>query len=155
MTRQDHDRVPRHESFWGDTIQRWRGEGLDGNAGTVLHQLGSDFHGIGNWTNPFPDHKKILSQDEETITYVNGWLETVREWQGRQGTPEHIGWGCTTRDAWENTFKPALENHPHDDVEPERTASGCDKAAKRASGASSARWKASRRCDTCSATSSA
>lgn len=118
LTRQDHDRVPRHETFWGDTIHRWQGEGLEGSGAAVLEKLGSDFHALGGWTVPFPGHKKVLSEDAETITYVNGWLETVREWKGRAGTPEHFDWGCKTREAWEKTFKPALESHRHDDVDP-------------------------------------
>jgi uroporphyrinogen decarboxylase len=119
LTRQDHDRVPRHETFWGDTIRRWQGEGLEGDGGTVLDRLGSDFLAIGGWNLLFPGYNKKISEDDETITYVNGWLETVREWKGRSGTPEHIDWGCKTREAWEETFKPALDSHPHDDVDPE------------------------------------
>ena len=36
MERRDQDRIPRHESFWPETITRWAGEGLVGGAEAVL-----------------------------------------------------------------------------------------------------------------------
>ena len=30
LERKEVDRVPRHESFWPDTVARWEGEGLRG-----------------------------------------------------------------------------------------------------------------------------
>lgn len=52
MTGQDHDRVPRHETFRTDTIHRWQwqGEGLGGEK-DVPRPLASDIRGIGGWTN--------------------------------------------------------------------------------------------------------
>jgi uroporphyrinogen decarboxylase len=136
--RKDHDRVPRNESFWADTIRRWQQEGLggadeDGGGGIrhnngsriVLEMLGNDFAGLGGWSAIFPGHHEVIAEDEETVTYVNDWLETVKYWKHRSGTPEHIGWGCTDRTAWEQTFKPALEKlEPQLDPESMRQACG-------------------------------
>ena len=119
MERRDHDRVPRHENFWEDTLKRWQGEGLDGGQREVLDMLGSDFCWIGRWIGIFPGHGEVVAEDEETVTYVNEWLETVKHWKHRQGTPEHLAWGCTSREVWEQTFKPALEQHADADVEAE------------------------------------
>ena len=119
MTRQDHDRIPRHETFWKDTIQRWQAEGLEGGPREVHDMLGSDFCGIGRWIGIFPGHHEVITEDEDTVTFVNEWLETVKQWKHRQGTPEHLAWGCTSREVWESTFKPALENHPDADIVPE------------------------------------
>src|SRR5262245_52887214 len=42
FARCDHDHVPRHESFWGETIERWQKEGLNGDYRAVLDLLESD-----------------------------------------------------------------------------------------------------------------
>ena len=38
----DHDRVLRHETFWGETIARWQSEEVFGNADTVIDMLECD-----------------------------------------------------------------------------------------------------------------
>ena len=109
MKRQDHDRVPRHESFWPETITRWQGEGLNGDAQAVLDLLGSDFHGL-NWCWPkaFPGQEEVLSEDQTTKVVRDGQGRISRWWKHRSGTPEHIGFGCDTREAWETIYRPAL-----------------------------------------------
>ena len=57
----------------------------------------------------FPGQSQTVSEDHETRTTINEWGETVRYWKNRSGTPEHIGWGCDTREAWETRYKPAYE----------------------------------------------
>ena len=113
----DHDRVPRYETFWRDTVERWQGEGLVGGQAEMLEELGADLHDLGMWSVPFPGHHEVIAEDDETETFVNGWLETVKQWKGRSGTPEHLDWGCRTKEAWEQTFKPALEKATHDDLD--------------------------------------
>ena len=89
--RLDHDRIPRCETFWPDTIQRWQQEGLSGDATTVAALLQSDFHGI-SWIAPsiFPGEEQILSQDDKTKIIKDAFGKTVRHWKHRSGTPEHI-----------------------------------------------------------------
>ena len=36
FARQDHDRIPRHVTYWDETIARWQAEGLRGGTGKVL-----------------------------------------------------------------------------------------------------------------------
>jgi uroporphyrinogen decarboxylase len=109
MQRRDHDRIPRHDSFWPETITRWQAEGLAGDAQTVLELLGSDFHSL-NWCWPvaFPGQEQIISEDEQTKVVRNGQGNVSRWWKHRSGTPQHIAFGCDSRDAWEKIFKPAL-----------------------------------------------
>ena len=109
MERRDHDRIPRHESFWSETITRWKGEGLDGDASTVLGLLESDFHGIcWCWPEAFPGTSKTVSEDAETKVVRDGQGKLVRYWKNKSGTPEHLGFECDSREVWEKTFKPAL-----------------------------------------------
>ena len=107
--RRDHDRVPRHESFWPETITRWQSEGLDGDAQRLLDLLGSDFQSL-NWCWPhaFPGEAVTLFEDDQTKVVRNGQGNVSRWWKHRSGTPEHIGFGCDSRDAWEKVYKPAL-----------------------------------------------
>ena len=133
MQRRDHDRVPRYESFWPETITRWQGEGLNGDAQTVLDLLGSDFALLNwCWPMPFPGQNRIISQDDETKLIVDGQGKTARFWKHRSGTPEHIAFGCDSREAWEKTFKPALLKNamqtPMDEV---KRNYRCGRAAQR------------------------
>jgi uroporphyrinogen decarboxylase len=109
--RRDHDRVPRHDTWWRETIERWQREGLDGDGDTILNFLGNDFYAIaGSWPVPFRGQSRVVSEDAETRTTENEWGEIVRYWKNRSGTPEHLGWGCGTREAWEKRYKPIYQN---------------------------------------------
>ncbi len=106
--RRDHDRTPRHDTFWTDTIERWRGEGLDGDDSAVLDLLGSDFHNAcWYWPAPFAD-ETVLEEDEQTKVVRDRQGKTVRLWKHRMGTPEHLDFGCQSRDDWEQQYKPRL-----------------------------------------------
>lgn len=109
FARQDHDRVPRHESFWSDTIERWQREGLLGDSNAVLDMLETDFHSL-NWLWPqaFPGQERLVEQNDETRVVRDGNGKLVRYWKGRMGTPEHLGFECDSREKWETVFKPAL-----------------------------------------------
>jgi uroporphyrinogen decarboxylase len=109
MEHRDQDRVPRHESFWNETILRWEKEGLRGGQSAVLDLLETDFHSL-NWLWPqvFPGQEDLLEEDAETRVIRDGQGKVVRYWKSKSGTPEHIGFGCETREIWEATYKPAL-----------------------------------------------
>lgn len=109
LERRDHDRVPRFESFWNETIERWQNEGLNGDARTVLDLLGADLHGV-CWTWPvaFPGRDEVVRLDKDTRDVRDGQGKLVRYWRGKSGTPEHLGFDCDTREKWEKKYKPAL-----------------------------------------------
>ena len=109
FARQDHDRVPRFDSYWNETITRWQGEGLKGDANQVLEMLGADLHGIGGtWPAPYPGRNEVVREDAETRDIRDAHGKIVRYWKSKSGTPEHLGFECDTREKWETTFKPAL-----------------------------------------------
>lgn len=109
LNRQDHDRIPRHESFWNETIERWKGEGLLGDARAVLDLLGSDLQSLGwLWPSVFPGQDKLIREDNETKVILDAQGKLVRYWKGKSGTPEHLGFECDSRKVWEQRFKPAL-----------------------------------------------
>lgn len=112
--RLDHDCVPRSDSFWSETLDRWRVEGAPlGNTPShadLSNYLGGDFSGL-CWSDPkpFPGQHRLVTEDGRTQTFVDDWGNTVRYWKRKSGTPEHVGFGCTSREQWESTFKPALQ----------------------------------------------
>jgi uroporphyrinogen decarboxylase len=109
LRREDQDRIPRHDTFWPETITRWQNEGLEGDASSVLQMLGSDLHGI-CWVAPtiFPGPPKVISEDDKTQIVRDRYGKTVRHWKCRSGTPEHLAFECTTPDVWQKKYKPAL-----------------------------------------------
>jgi uroporphyrinogen decarboxylase len=104
--REDHDSIPRSDSYWDETVSRWRGEGLTGD---ILQRVGNDFQAF-CWSDPqpFPGQESVIAEDEKTRTFVDAWGNTVRYWKGRSGTPEHVAFGCSTRDHWFDHYKPKL-----------------------------------------------
>ncbi|MCL2648239.1 MAG: hypothetical protein FWD61_14715 [Phycisphaerales bacterium] len=104
-----HDRVPRSESFWPDTITRWKKEGLMGGSREVLELLETDFHNINwLWPRPFPGDEQLVSEDAETHVVRDESGRLLRRWKHKSGTPEHLGFECDSREIWEKKYKPAF-----------------------------------------------
>jgi uroporphyrinogen decarboxylase len=109
LERRDHDRVPRHESFWGETIDRFKKEGMAGDHETVLEQLDTDFHGLcWVWPSVYPGETRTIKEDAETRVIRDQQGKLVRYWRERSGTPEHLGFECDSREVWEKKFKSLL-----------------------------------------------
>jgi len=109
FAREDHDRFPRHETFWSETITRWQGEGLNGDEQSVLELLGGDLHSLcWVWPACFPAQDQIVEFDEKTRVVRDGNGRLARFWTGKSGTPEHLGFDCDSREKWEKIYKPAL-----------------------------------------------
>lgn len=124
FARADHDRVPRHDTFWNETIARWQSEGLRGAEQTVLDQLESDFHFMGRGDPvPYPGQRIVLRDEPEIQVIRDQHGALLRCWKGRSGTPEHLGWECENCEVWERRVKPAmLKNGVQLDVEAALTA---------------------------------
>ncbi|MFI5385148.1 MAG: uroporphyrinogen decarboxylase family protein [Fimbriimonadales bacterium] len=107
--RQDQDSIPRCESWWNETLERWRSEGF---AGDLLQFVGNDFQSL-SWSDPmpWPGREEAIVEDELTRTYLDSWGNQVRYWKAKSGTPEHVAFGCQTRDDWFETYKPKLFEH--------------------------------------------
>lgn len=111
--RRDHDRIPRYDTYWDETITRWAEEGLQGGFDGALELLQTDFHSIGvAWPSAFPNQEFVLEEDTETKLVRDKWGAIGRFWKHKSGTPEHVGFDCDTRDKWEQVYKPAFVNSP-------------------------------------------
>ena len=109
LDRQDHDRVPRYDLFWDETLRRWQDEGLQGGCRELYDLLGSDLHQL-VWfePEPFPGQEATVREDERTRVVRSAWGALLKQWKGRTGTPEHLGFECESRAAWETRFRPAM-----------------------------------------------
>jgi uroporphyrinogen decarboxylase len=131
MERRDHDRVPRFDCYWSETIARWQAEGLGGGKEAALDLLDADADNIGGFTPaPFPGRSEVISEDQTTRVVVDGFGARQREWKGRSGTPEHVGFDCDSADKWHDRYKPALLADPLQ-VDLDRLRDGAKAAASK------------------------
>ncbi|MBU4254262.1 MAG: uroporphyrinogen decarboxylase family protein [Acidobacteria bacterium] len=105
------ERMGFQEAFWQDTRREWENQGLP--CDKSLHELfGLDILEIpGNMfdTSPFPGTRRIVDEDEETVTYRNGWGAVLREWKAdRPGVPEHIDFELTSPRIWREKYREPL-----------------------------------------------
>ncbi len=102
IERKPHDRVPRYDTFWDDTIRRWEGEGLRGGREGALRALGADMRAVSpfHWPSPFPGREEPVSENTETRVFKDEWGATLRLFKDHQTTPEHLGWECDSPEAW-------------------------------------------------------
>jgi uroporphyrinogen decarboxylase len=109
LSRQDHDRVPRRDGPWPETLERWEHEGFEGD---FQEWLGSDLDGIcWSWPKPFPGQREIVSEDEDTQVIRDEMGKVQRTWKHKFGTPDHISFDCDSREKWEMVYKPGLLSH--------------------------------------------
>ena len=118
LSRQPHDRVPRHECCWGETLDRWMREGLPAHSqeealDEVHRALEADLYSLcWYWPHPFPGRNVVLEEDDETQVTLGESGTIERYWKAKSGTPEHLGWDCDTREKWEREYKPAFLDQP-------------------------------------------
>jgi len=109
LEHRDHDRIPRHDGYWPETIARWNREGFAGDRGGALKFLQNDLTGVcWSWPVPFPGREEILSEDAETKVVRGSMGKVERVWKNKWGTPEHIAFGCDSPAKWHSEYKPAL-----------------------------------------------
>jgi len=109
FARQDQDRVPRHDTYWNETIARWNTEGLEGDQQGALDLLDSDFRPI-CWSlpKPFPGMNDIVSEDETSRIMRDPFGNIVKIRKGDDHSAEFLRFGCVDRDDWDQTYKPMM-----------------------------------------------
>lgn len=111
MEHKETDRIPRMESFWGETIENWKKQGMPEGI-DINEYFGYDMRGAG-WMDmsAYPGRKMIIRETDEWISYLDGHGAVVRYWKNKAGTPEHESFTVKDRDTWE-IHKKALLSIP-------------------------------------------
>lgn len=101
MEHKETDRIPKMESFWGETIVNWKKQGMPEDL-----DLSSFFEydiQVAGWIDmaAYPGQMTIIQETDEWISYLDGNNAQVRYWKGKSGTPEHEAFTVKDRDTWE------------------------------------------------------
>lgn len=103
MEHRDHDRVPRYDAFWDETIDRFRKEGMLSAPEDLFN---FDVDKLNQYTPvPFPGRHEVIRRDVDTTDFVNGYGAMHRRWNRRSGVPEHLGNECCDPNVWRARFK--------------------------------------------------
>ena len=110
LANQPVDQLPCAEMLWAETVQKYTekgrvqpGENLFSHFDMSWQRCGP-LNGVANL-----DQKEILLEESaDTRTYKDGNGATLQAWKDGSGTPEHIAYDITDRDAWDRLIKPHL-----------------------------------------------
>ena len=131
IARKPHDRVPRYETFWDDTFQRWAKDGYPVGREGALKALEADMHEVSgfHWPAPFGNRYERVEEDEETVVLRDPWGGIFRQFKNKQTTPEHISWECDSPESWHSSFRRAIVEST-DDIDPGPVLTACTKAER-------------------------
>ena len=104
------DRIAAMEQFWTHTISHWVEQGTFPPGESPEDHFHLDI--AMNWTFNLkinPDMQdKLVAEDEDTRTFLDGNGATMRRYKGHDTTPEHLGYAIADRAGWEEKAKPFL-----------------------------------------------
>ena len=116
LRREPVDRIPAKETFWGETVARWRAEGRLGAEENPDDHFGLDlrvcwaFNLVANLD--FKD--EIVEETDETKLVRSGNGAVLRWWKNKAGTPEHVDFAVKERETWEKLIRPYLVDAKND-----------------------------------------
>lgn len=91
------DRIAVMEQFWTHTISHWVEQGTFPPGESPEDHFNLDI--AMNWTFNLkinPDMQdKLVAEDEDTRTFLDGNGATMRRYKGHDTTPEHLGYSIT------------------------------------------------------------
>jgi uroporphyrinogen decarboxylase len=98
------DRVPIHDGYWDEALDRWQKEGLS-------REIASDRHALGEYfdteirtisvDSSFQFEERIIDEDERYITKVTKNGTVVKFIKGKTSTPGLISFPAGSREEWE------------------------------------------------------
>ena len=110
LRRQPVDRIGLYEHFWGDTLQKWQGQGHIREGEDLATHFGFDM--TTSWAfslvADLDFEPEILEETEETVVTRDGNGAVLRRHKLHSSTPEHIDFAVKERAAWEELIKPLL-----------------------------------------------
>lgn len=106
ISHREADRVPMWESFWGGTIERWKGEGLPADADV------QEFFGLDRQHTTYVDwtcqlHSETIEETDEYVISRTADGVTSKSFKGKESTPFWSDFPLTDRASWEE-LKPLM-----------------------------------------------
>ena len=111
LNHQPVDRIGVSEEFWFYTIRHWEEQGkLPPGTNAVEHfHLDLDKCWAFNLRIDPEMKDKLVDEDAETQTFLDGNGATLRRYRSHDTTPEHIHFSIAERNDWEEKAKPFLK----------------------------------------------
>lgn len=110
LARRPVDQVPSSESFWGETLQKWKKEGHLKEGEDLTEHFDMDLRG-GGWLNSTVAvgfEPVTIEETDETILQLDGNGAKLRRHKLHASTPEHVDFRVKDRATWEEHAKPLL-----------------------------------------------
>ena len=130
------DRVGLIDGPWPDTLRKWVKQGYPkdekGEPVDFVDHFGFDMAGCGGWFDwhPHIGFEEIVDETDDWHIKRNGSGAALKYWKNKSGTPEHIDFKMTSREIWENEYRPHLPGTARERVA-EKIPENAEKLAKR------------------------
>ena len=110
LARKPVDRIGVFESFWGDTLTRWKSEGHIQEGESLEDHFNYDMQLSWpfNFTAKLDFEPETVEETEETILVRDGNGAVLRRSKTHDTTPEHVDFLVKDRTGWEEHIKPFL-----------------------------------------------
>jgi uroporphyrinogen decarboxylase len=108
------ERVGFHDAPWGDTLEKWVGQGYPADAEKKpvdpVDHFAFDMVGVGGWFDlmPLRGVSETVEETDEWKSTRNGAGAVLKYWKHKSGTPEHIDFRMTSREVWERDYRSHL-----------------------------------------------
>ena len=108
------DRIAAHESFWSFTIQNWIDQGKMAPGASAHDHFGLDIDlsWAFNLAIDPAAPRKVLAEDDDTVTLLDGNGATLRQHKKHASTPEHLGYAIANQADWLEKAKRFLTPTP-------------------------------------------
>jgi len=111
IRRQQPDRVPMNDAFWGETLARWREEGHLPQDADINEFFGFEWR-IVCFDSSFLFEEQVLEETDEYIVRRNAYGTTARYGKDVSAPAELLDFSIKTRADWDR-LKHRMHWHPH------------------------------------------
>jgi uroporphyrinogen decarboxylase len=118
------DRIGIMDNPWPDTLTEWVKQGYpvdaDGKPVEPSDHFDFDLVSCGGWFDWHPKigYEELIEESDEWTVKRNGSGGALKYWKNKSGTPEHIDFIMTSREIWENEYKPLIAGTALQRIEP-------------------------------------
>lgn len=108
------DRIGLFEHFWSDTYNAWHEKGYIKENESFEDHFNYDMQECWafNFVAKLNFEPEVVSENEDTVTLLDGNGATLRRHKKHDSTPEHVDFMVKEREDWEEHIKPLLTPTP-------------------------------------------